>query len=153
MSGVALENGGAADLARIMPVMASAFDAGFGEAWTEAQCFGVVSMPGSHLVLASDPGVVGFALGRVVVDECELMLLAVTPQSRRAGIGRALLDAVIAGARAAHAASVFLEMREGNPAIGLYSAAGFGEVGRRRNYYHGLSGETFDALTYRLALL
>ena len=157
MSGVALDYGGAADLSLIMPVMASAFDKNFGEAWTEGQCFGVVSMPGSHLVIArdsdaADSGVIGFALSRVVVDECELMLLAVTPQSRHAGVGRALLDAVIANARTANASSVFLEMRDGNPAVSLYSTADFVEVGRRRHYYRGLSGETFDALTYRLVL-
>ena len=157
MSGVTLVHGSAADLASIMPVMAGAFDKNFGEAWTEAQCFGVVSMPGSRLIIAHDAsvaqcGITGFALARVVVDECELMLLAVTPQSRGAGVGGALLNAVIADARAANAASVFLEMRDRNPAVSLYSTAGFIGVGRRRHYYRGLSGETFDALTYRLAL-
>ena len=157
MSDFALVHGSAADLASIMPVMAVAFDKNFGEAWTEAQCFGVVSMPGSHLIMAHDASVarsdvIGFALARVVVDECELMLLAVTPQSRCVGVGRALLDAVIADARAANAASVFLEMRDRNPAVSLYSTAGFIGVGQRRHYYRGLSGETFDALTYRLAL-
>ena len=157
MSGVTLVHGSAADLASIMPVMAGAFDKNFGEAWTDAQCFGVVSMPGSRLIIAHDAsvaqcGITGFALARVVVDECELMLLAVTPQSRGAGVGGALLNAVIADARAANAASVFLEMRDRNPAVSLYSTAGFIGVGRRRHYYRGLSGETFDALTYRLAL-
>ena len=157
MSGVVLDHGSAADLSLIMPVMASAFDKSFGEAWSEGQCFGVVSMPGSRLIIArdsdaADSGVIGFALARVVVDECELMLLAVTPQSRRAGVGRALLDAIIGDASAANASSVFLEMRDGNPAVSLYSTADFVEVGRRRHYYRGMTGETFDALTYRLVL-
>jgi [ribosomal protein S18]-alanine N-acetyltransferase len=144
--------GAAADLPAIMPVMDNAFDAQFGEAWTESQCLGVVSMPGSNLVIAHDGSVVGFALSRVIIDECELMLLAVKAGSQRSGIGRELLCAVIDDARTARASSVFLEVRSGNPAILLYSSAGFVEVGRRRGYYRSPLGETFDALTLRLAL-
>lgn len=144
--------GAAADLPSLMPVMADAFGTRFGEAWTESQCLGVVSMPGSHLVIASGSPVVGFALSRVIIDECELMLLAVMPQVQRRGIGRALLDAVIANARMANADHVFLEVRDANPAIELYTETGFIEVGRRRGYYRGSFGETFDALTYRLVL-
>ncbi len=152
MSGIDIMRGGAADLPAIMPVMASAFGTQFGEAWTESQCLGVVSMPGSHLVIARRDSAVGFALSRVIVDECELMLLAVNAESQRTGIGRDLLEAVIADARAANVVSVFLEVRSGNSAISLYSSIGFVEVGRRRGYYRGSFGETFDALTYRLAL-
>jgi [ribosomal protein S18]-alanine N-acetyltransferase len=148
----AIVHGGAADLPTIMPVMASAFGTRFGEAWTESQCLGVVSMPGSHLIIARGDLAIGFALSRVIIDECELMLLAVTPESQRTGIGRSLLDAVIANAHAANAVSIFLEVRSGNPAITLYSSAGFEEVGRRRGYYRAPLGETFDALTYRLML-
>jgi [ribosomal protein S18]-alanine N-acetyltransferase len=144
--------GGADHLPAIMPVMASAFGTRYGEAWTESQCLGVVSLPGSHLMIAQHDSAVGFALSRIVLDECELMLLAVSPELQRTGIGRDLLDAIIADARAVKAASVFLEVRSGNPAVMLYSSMGFVEVGRRRGYYRGPFGETFDALTYRLAL-
>ncbi len=147
-----ITKGGVADLPEIMPVMASAFGNQFGEAWTESQCLGVVSMPGSYLVIARRDSAVGFALSRVIMDECELMLLAVNAGSQRAGIGQDLLAGIIADARAAKAKSVFLEVRSGNSAITLYSSAGFVEVGRRRGYYRGPSGETFDALTYRLVL-
>jgi [ribosomal protein S18]-alanine N-acetyltransferase len=149
---ITIIQGDTADLPSIMPVMASAFGTRFGEAWTESQCLGVVSMPGSHLVIASRDPVVGFALSRVIVGDCELMLLAVAPQTQRQGIGRALLDAVIENARMANADNVFLEVRDANPAIELYTAMGFIEVGRRRGYYRGSFGETFDALTYRLVL-
>lgn len=144
--------GGADDLPAIMPVMASAFGTQYGEAWTESQCLGVVSLPGSHLMIARRDSAVGFALSRIILDECELMLLAVNAELQRAGIGRDLLNAIIADARAAKVISIFLEVRSGNPAIMLYSSAGFVEVGRRRGYYRGPFGETFDALTYRLAL-
>jgi [ribosomal protein S18]-alanine N-acetyltransferase len=109
-------------------------------------------MPGSHLIIARRDSPVGFALSRVILDECELMLLAVAPEVQHGGIGRQLLAAMIADARAANATSIFLEVRSENPAITLYSSAGFVEVGRRRGYYRSRFGETFDALTYRLAL-
>jgi ribosomal-protein-alanine N-acetyltransferase len=40
-----------------------------------------------------------------------------------------------------------LEVRDGNPAIKLYSRSGFSEVGRRKNYYTGRDGQIYDALT------
>lgn len=152
MSGVALTRGDAGDLPSIMPVMTSAFSTCFGEAWTESQCLGVLSMPGSHLAIARRGLPIGFALSRVILDECELMLLAVAPADQHRGIGRQLLAAMIANARQSNVANVFLEVRSGNPAIALYSSSGFIEVRRRCGYYRGLHGETFDALTYRLPL-
>jgi [ribosomal protein S18]-alanine N-acetyltransferase len=143
---------GVGDLPAIMPVMTSAFSPRFGEAWTEAQCLGVLAMPGSELIVARDDHPIGFALSRTIIDECELMLLAVAPESQQNGVGRDLLNAMIANAQAAGAHSVFLEVRQGNPAISLYSSADFREVGRRRGYYRGPVGEIFDALTYRLTL-
>jgi [ribosomal protein S18]-alanine N-acetyltransferase len=147
-----IARGGIDDLPAIMPVMTGAFSPRYGEAWTEAQCLGVLAMPGSDLIVARDNGAIGFALSRTIIDECELMLLAVAPASQQIGVGRELLSAMIANAEAAGARSVFLEVRQGNPAIALYSSAHFCEVGRRRSYYRGTDGEIFDALTYRLAL-
>ena len=47
------------------------------------------------------------------------------------------------GARRLH-----LEVRDGNPAVGLYRAGRASTpAGRRRNYYHGPDGRTFDAVT------
>ncbi len=152
MTTVEITRGGVADLSAIMPVMTSAFDRSFGEAWTESQCLGVISMPGSHLVIARDATPVGFALSRIVLDECELMLIAVAPDVQQQGIGKQLLSAMVETARQSNVASVFLEVRCGNPAILLYSSFGFVEVGRRHGYYRGSKGETFDALTYRLLL-
>jgi [ribosomal protein S18]-alanine N-acetyltransferase len=141
-----------ADLPAIMPVMNTAFCARFGEAWTQAQCFGVMSMPGSELIIARNQSAVGFALSRVIVDECELMLLAVAPSAQLHGIGRKLLKTMIVNARDSGVRSVFLEVREGNPAVALYTSLGFCQVGRRKGYYRGPTGQIFDALSYRLAM-
>jgi [ribosomal protein S18]-alanine N-acetyltransferase len=150
MTGYAIRVAGIPDLPTIMPVMHMAFDPQFGEAWTELQCIGVLVTPGSRLLVVEESGSpVGFALSRVIIDECELMLLAVAPSAQRRGIGRALLDQVVADARTQGANSIFLEVRDGNIALTLYSSAGFSQVGRRHAYYRGRTGQIHDALTYR----
>ncbi len=139
-------------LADVMSVMNCAFDAQFGEAWTAAQCTGVIAMPGAQLLIARTSHAAGFALVRTVFDEAELMLLAVRPDMQRQGIGRALLEQSVATARAAGAASYFLEVRSDNPARRFYEDSGFQQVGIRPQYYRGADGLRRDAFTYRLSL-
>jgi ribosomal-protein-alanine N-acetyltransferase len=135
-----------------MTVMNSAFDARFGEAWTAAQCLGILSMPGAQLLVARNPDVAGFALLRIVADEAELMLLAVRPEFRRSGIGSALLKSSMQTASDAGAVHYFLEVRSDNPAIALYENCGLVNVGVRPHYYRGSDGVRRDALTYRKSL-
>jgi ribosomal-protein-alanine N-acetyltransferase len=106
-------------------------------------------MAGVSLTIArdSDGKAVGFSLVRSVADESELLLIGVLPEQRRRGIGNQLLDAFLAAAKAHGARRVHLEVRDGNPAVQLYGAAQFVQVGKRRNYYHSRSGGSFDALT------
>ncbi|WP_454886781.1 GNAT family N-acetyltransferase [Sphingomonas oryzagri] len=143
-----LVEGTAIDLDEVMATMHLAFDPAFGEAWTRGQCAGIMGLGGVWLLLSRRCGrPAGFALARGVLDEAELLLLAVQPEHRRFGIGRALLDAVAAEARSHGATRLHLEMREGNPASILYERAGFHEIGRRKRYYRGHDGSSFDAIT------
>lgn len=92
----------------------------------------------------------GFALAWRAADELHLIDLAVAPGARRAGLGRALVEAVIAMARAENARLILLEVRAGNvPALALYRSTGFFEHGVRRAYYSD-NGE--DAVEMRLTL-
>jgi ribosomal-protein-alanine N-acetyltransferase len=146
--GLRIENGSVADLPSVMHVMERAFDPSFGEAWNASQCLGVLGLPGVWLLVATiGDDAVGFALSRKVVDEAELLLVAVDPEHRGAGVGRGLLGRVLADAAAAGVRRVHLEMREGNPAEHLYDKFGFAEVGRRRDYYRGRDGQRLDART------
>jgi ribosomal-protein-alanine N-acetyltransferase len=146
--GIAITEGGLSDLAAVMRVMESSFDPVFGEAWTAPQCAGLLPMAGVWLSLARDKdSVVGFALGRIVRDEAELLLLAVHRSSQGSGVGQMLLDRFAAIAASKGAEQLHLEVREGNHAVSLYSRNGYREVGRRRNYYNGRDGQLFDALT------
>ena len=142
--------GTADQLDSVMKVMDAAFGDEFGEAWTRSQLSGILPMAGVSLVLAinrASDRVVGFSLSRTVVDESELLLIAVLPGAQRRGVGTLLLDDFLDRARARGASRVHLEVRDGNPAIEMYRAAGFSAVGRRRNYYHATSGKRYDAIT------
>ena len=152
---VRIEVGTSDDLHAVMDVMESAFGARFGEAWTRSQCAGILPMAGVSLMLTRDRdsgAPVGFSLFRSVVDESELLLLAVAPDHRRRGIGRGLLHNFLERARTDGATRAHLEVRDGNPAIEMYRGAGFTPIGRRRNYYHTSDGRQFDALTFALDL-
>lgn len=149
---VALREGTAADIAQLMAVMDRAFDPAFGEAWNRGQCLGILSLPDVWLSFAevtsgADPRPVGFTLSRLLIDEAELLLLAVEPGARGRGIGAALVERTVAIARQRGARRLLLEMRDGNAALGLYARAAFEEIGRRRGYYRGAGGQLYDALT------
>ncbi len=148
MTRLVISEGAIEDLGCMMKVMERAFDPAFGEAWNTPQCLGVLGLPGVWLLIARlGERPAGFALSRHVIDEAELLLVAVEPELRGRGIARALMDRVFEDAIALGAKTIHLEMREGNPAARLYAAAGFTEVGRRRDYYRGRDGRTFDAFT------
>ena len=78
----------------------------------------------------------GAALLRVVAGEGELLRIAVHPEDRQQGVGRALLQAVLSAAADACPLGVYLEVRASNVAARhLYARHGFRDHGRRRDYY------------------
>lgn len=91
---------------------------------------------GVSLVAEADRQVCGFAFFRTCAPESELLRLAVAPDRRNQGMGRALLDqALDAFARQGYS-SCFLEVRSSNAqARRLYAKAGFVQVGIRKKYY------------------
>lgn len=146
---IELREGGSQDLTSVSTIMMDAFEARFGEAWTSAQCLGMLSLPGVWLVMASIDGQdAGFALSRTIADEAELLLLATRPAARRRGVAGALLRAMIEESRDRGVTRIHLEVRAGNDAVWLYRREGFEKVGERREYYRGRSGQLFDAHTY-----
>ncbi|BBC72336.1 ribosomal-protein-alanine N-acetyltransferase [Altererythrobacter sp. B11] len=144
------------DLDRIMAVMEAAFDPAFGEAWTRRQVEDALALPNTHYLLAGTDGAppapgapaVGFVLSRGVLDEEELLLIAVDPACRRHGVGARLIERFADAARGRGATRLFLEMRDGNPAESLYLRHGFHRIGRRKNYYRRGQGQPIDAITF-----
>lgn len=140
-------------VADAMTVMQSAFDPAFGEAWNADQLGSMLDMPGSWMAVArAGDRPAGFALLRGVLDEVELLLIAVHKSFQSQSIGRTLLDNSIASARARNIRSMNLEVRAGNRAMELYKSAGFFQIARRREYYRGKDGELHDALTFQREL-
>lgn len=132
-------------------IMEAAFDPRFGEAWSVPQLAGALTIADTWGQLGFEGGEpVGFSLTRRVIDEAELMLVAVLPGERGRGLGRALVQGAMQKARQRGARRIFLEVRDGNsPALRLYESLGFSIAGRRQNYYLGNIGERFDAITMR----
>lgn len=93
--------------------------------------------------------VVGFANYWIVAHEMSVHAIATSPDARRGGVGRALLDHALAVARAAGCMLATLEVRRGNaPAIALYERAGFKVAHVRARYYK----DDEDALVMLAAL-
>jgi [ribosomal protein S18]-alanine N-acetyltransferase len=83
-------------------------------------------------------------------DVADVMTMAVAPWARGMGLGRLLLDELVARAEADHAQHLMLEVRADNtPAQKLYTARGFEVLAVRRRYYQ--PGDV-DAHVMRLAL-
>ena len=85
------------------------------------------------LVALDGEKVVGYVGSQTVLQEADMMNIAVADTHRRRGIARALVEELI---RQLDAYQLSLEVRSSNaPAIALYEALGFVQVGLRKNYY------------------
>jgi [ribosomal protein S18]-alanine N-acetyltransferase len=98
------------------------------QAWLDELGYGGVLVSGRPLL--------ALACAAVLADICELRRIAVHPSVRRTGMARDLLRAVIDHARQSGCARIELEVAASNePALALYRAHGFEQVGLRRAYY------------------
>ena len=81
--------------------------------------------------------VAGYVGSQAVLDEADIMNVAVSPDYRRTGVAKALLEALQTALTARGVHSLTLEVRASNePARALYTSVGYVQVGRRPNYYH-----------------
>jgi ribosomal-protein-alanine N-acetyltransferase len=93
----------------------------------------------------------GFVLVRIAADEAEILTIAVSPQDRRRGYGRLLMDETLRRLYAARVTTCFLEVEKANaPAVGLYRKLGFVVAGERSHYYRHPKGGDGTALVMRL---
>jgi ribosomal-protein-alanine N-acetyltransferase len=63
-----------------------------------------------------------------------------------------MLDDCLASARKSGIKKLHLEVRANNPAVKLYSNAGFENIHRRPAYYKGSDGTAYDALSFQIDL-
>lgn len=114
---------------------------------TEKECFTVPWSAGSlredlnspfanYFYVTVDGEFAGYGGFLALSGEGEITRIAVLPRFRRTGLGKKLMEAMLAKACELGLETMFLEVRESNaPAIGLYRSFGFEQVGRRPNYY------------------
>jgi [ribosomal protein S18]-alanine N-acetyltransferase len=80
--------------------------------------------------------VVGYCSFWVIIDEVHVNNIAVRPEWRRHGIGRALVEHLLAEGRIRRCRAATLEVRRSNvAALRLYERVGFAQRGVRRRYY------------------
>lgn len=111
--------------------------------WSPQEVAATLATP--HCLFLSRPE--GGLLARCVAGECEILAFATDPAAQRQGVASSLLTELLGHARDSGADTVFLEVASGNaPARAFYTARGFAEIGRRRDYYTLRDGAHDDAL-------
>ena len=109
----------------------------FSTPWSENSIRHELTNPLSlWLVAVEDGKLLGYVGSQTVMDEADMMNVAVAPDERRRGIGRELVEALVLALKEKNAHSLTLEVRASNePAKALYEQLGFVQIGRRPNYY------------------
>ena len=119
--------------------------ASFSDPWTAAAISATLRYDHMRVLVAEERGELGgdgagrplgYVVAMIAGREAEIADLAVSPDARRRGVGRALIDRLLADLAAEGVGSVFLEVRESNHAArSLYESRAFQGIGRRRGYY------------------
>jgi ribosomal-protein-alanine N-acetyltransferase len=126
---------GPSDLDAVLEIEEASFNNPTPRAWYEAEltrpdvCF-------VYVIRIPEAPVAGFVAFWRVIDEMHINNLAIHPAWRRRGLGRRLLDEVLAAGYAMGIRHATLEVRRSNEAaIALYADAGFLVSGVRPSYY------------------
>ena len=117
----------------------------FSDPWSYRDVQDLICTEGSMCFTAIDGSeVIAYVIGRLIAPEGEIYRVAVKPEKRQRGIGYRLLDYAVKTSKGHGLERLFLEVRSRNlPAVKLYTAYGFKQIGLRKNYY---KNPTDDAL-------
>ena len=123
--------------AREVPQVAELEKLCFAMPWSEKSVAGELDNPLALWLVAMDgESLAGYVGSQTVMDETDMMNLAVDSEFRRQGVGEALVNALTASLKELGSRCLTLEVRDSNgPARALYAKLGFAEAGRRRGYY------------------
>ncbi len=145
-----LRTASAGDLDAIMQLERASFPT---DAWSAALMQGELVSPHGRYVVDEEAGrIVGYGGVRAVAGaaDADIQTIALAPEVRGRGRGRALLRELLTSAAQRGARDVFLEVRADNPvAAALYASEGFVETGRRPRYYQP---DDVDAVIMQLDL-
>ena len=105
--------------------------------WSETSILSELSNPLSIWIVAEENGtVIGYVGSQTVLEQSDMMNLAVLPEHRRKGVATTLVTTLISYLRQKGASNLTLEVRSSNQsAIALYHKLGFSQIGLRPGYY------------------
>ena len=135
----------AEDIGAVMEIETDSFS----DPWSVGQFEAILKGNNQTVLVAEKDGVLlGFGVVMTVLDECEILQIAVRKTGRREGTGFYLLEKMLDLGKTRGAGMFYLEVRASNePARKLYEKTGFSETGLRKNYY---SNPTEDAVLMSL---
>ncbi len=126
-----------ADLDEVMRIE----EVSFPRPWTRNHFEGELKNPMAFMFVGKVPQGETYVLVSYMVfwrvhDEVHVLDIAVHPDYRRQGIGRAMMNFAMANMKEMGASSVYLEVRKSNVAAQeLYKDLGFNVIGERKGYY------------------
>lgn len=135
-----------------IPAVAAVERASYLFPWSEGVFRDCVRVGYLCRVVEADGEVAGYGIMSFGAGEAHILNICIRSDLRGAGVGRKLMDFLLARARDEHMQEVFLEVRPSNTiAIRLYEILGFTRIGVRKAYYQSTGGRE-DALVYKLEL-
>ena len=129
-----------ADATPIAMMSRELIEIGLPWSWTPERVARNLHHPETLVLTARDGApLAGFAIMQFGAERAHLSLFAVRPDYQRQGVGRRMLQWLIASALTAGIASIHLELRETNlGARRFYLRQGFAETARIPGYYRGV---------------
>lgn len=113
--------------------------------WSKQQ-FSEASHQYSSTVIEENGKVIGFCILQPVLDEANLLLMAIDPKEQGKGLGYTLLNESLSLLKN-EPIQIFLEVRQSNQAaIRLYEKSGFHQIDLRKNYYPNTDGTREHAI-------
>ena len=109
----------------------------FSDPWSEKSVASELDNPLSlWLVAMEGECLAGYVGSQTVLDETDMMNIAVHPNYRRRGVAKQLVERLVETLKQRGSRCLTLEVRASNePARKLYEKLGFQQIGLRKNYY------------------
>lgn len=120
--------------------------------WTKGTLLNSQGEKYLNIKLSEQNKIIGFAISQIILDEATLFNIAIDPAFQGKGYGKRLLSDLILQLKTKGVATLWLEVRESNPARKLYDKLGFNEVDIRKNYYPTPDGGRENAVVMALYL-
>lgn len=120
-----------------VPLIAQLEKLCFNDPWSENSIASELDNRLSCWFVAMDgEKLLGYVGSQSVLDGADMMNIAVSPDCRRLGVAKALVNTLVEALKNRGVRFLMLEVRVSNaPAIALYEKLGFTQAGCRKNYY------------------